>query len=265
MSQIPADAAADARGRPLPAGPLVLLVEDDPINRAVVARQLQRLGYRHALAEDGEQAWRVLAEDGIDLVLTDCRMPVLDGYALARRIRAGERGGRRRMPIVALSASDPPDHARRCAECGMDGVLGKPVRLHALGRELHRLLGCAAPAIPGRPPPSRVPGPVHLDVLTEAFGSPCDAHAVLRDLREACRRDLAALDAAVERGDRPAQQELLHRIAGSLRLLDDGPLPDAAGDADPARRRDALRRRMERLDALLDGLGPHGGTTAGPG
>lgn len=226
--------------------PRVLLAEDDPISRAVIAHQLRRLGYRCTLAEDGEEAWQRLAGHGIDLVLTDCRMPVLDGYALARRIRASERAGAH-LPIVALSASDPLELAQRCAESGMDGVLEKPVRLQALAHELHRHLG-QQDAVAA--------GPDRLDVLAEAFGSLDDARAVLATLLAACRRDLDALEAALRRGDAATCRDLAHRIDGSLRLVEvagSGPVPPPAGDQAAQAR--SLRRRVARLACLLDGLG----------
>ncbi|MBB6064182.1 response regulator [Pseudoxanthomonas broegbernensis] len=239
----------------------ILVAEDQPINRAVISSQLQRLGYRHALAENGEQALRMLARGHFDLLLTDCHMPVLDGYALARRIRDGERDGRARLPIVALSASAAHDPLHRCAECGMDGFLGKPVHLHELRHELLRHLGPPGDAGPVRPKPETGPAPAgaadgpRLDRLVEAFGSQQLAARMLRQLLDAGRRDLAELDRALDTGTRVRQRELLHRIDGALRLLggEGGEGPSRAGNR---AHRDALARRLEELERLAGRLAP---------
>ncbi|UWX04389.1 response regulator [Pseudoxanthomonas sp. NC8] len=81
------------------------MAEDHPVNRAVIACQLRHLGHAATLVEDGQQALYALAHDRYDLLLTDCGMPLLDGYALARTIRDGESGAGPRLPIVALSGS----------------------------------------------------------------------------------------------------------------------------------------------------------------
>ena len=114
---------------------LLLLADDHPVNREVIEQQLQYLGYACDAVEDGEAAWTRLQvhRDNYLLVLTDCHMPRLDGFALTRCIRDDER---RRdappLPIVAFTASATSDDDDRCRDAGMDDVLAKPVQLDAL-------------------------------------------------------------------------------------------------------------------------------------
>ncbi len=115
----------------------VLIVEDNPVNRKVAVRLLGRLGYEYGLAENGEEAVAAIVAESYDVVLMDCHMPVMDGYAATSAIRDLE-GPRRHVPIVALTASVLPEDRERCFEHGMSDVVVKPVRLQTLAAVLHR-------------------------------------------------------------------------------------------------------------------------------
>jgi signal transduction histidine kinase/AmiR/NasT family two-component response regulator len=121
----------------------VLVVEDNAINRRLIAAQLTQLGCTHVMAENGEQALTVLAREPLpNAVLMDCHMPVLDGWEATRRIRAwaGDAATERRraagIPIVALTAAALPEERARCREAGMDDFLAKPLKLAELQRAL---------------------------------------------------------------------------------------------------------------------------------
>jgi CheY-like chemotaxis protein/HPt (histidine-containing phosphotransfer) domain-containing protein len=110
----------------------VLLVEDNPVNQKVAVRVLERMGCRVRVADNGEHGVRAWNEAACDIVLMDLQMPVMDGMTATRRIRELE-AGRRRTPIVALTANAMAGQLERCMEAGMDGFLTKPieiVRLH---------------------------------------------------------------------------------------------------------------------------------------
>jgi hypothetical protein len=117
----------------------VLLVEDHPVNQLVAEGILASLGYEVVLAENGEEGVRRFAEvgDSLDAVLMDCQMPVLDGYAATRAIRAME-GPSRRLPIIALTAAAVTGERERCLEAGMDDFLTKPVEVGLLRDVLQR-------------------------------------------------------------------------------------------------------------------------------
>jgi len=101
------------------------VAEDNPINQKVALRLLERMGHQAGAAWDGQQAVAAVEQTEYDLVLMDCQMPNMDGYAATRAIRQLERG--RRLPIVAMTANAMADDRRRCLEAGMDGFLAKPV------------------------------------------------------------------------------------------------------------------------------------------
>jgi PAS domain S-box-containing protein len=112
----------------------ILVAEDNPANQKVIAFQLRSLGYAAAIAGDGEEALRLLADGEWDLLLTDLHMPLMDGYELARAVRLGglcSRAGQP-LPMVALTANVQSGEAQRCRDAGMDDYLTKPTSLQAL-------------------------------------------------------------------------------------------------------------------------------------
>lgn len=127
----PASAApARNRGAPVLDRELtILLADDSPDNRALVRAYLERASCRLDVAEDGQIAVDKFTAGRYDLVLMDIQMPVLDGYAAVRMIRQWEASnGRRRTPIVALTASALEEDVRRAREAGCDLHVSKPVR-----------------------------------------------------------------------------------------------------------------------------------------
>jgi signal transduction histidine kinase/CheY-like chemotaxis protein len=121
------------------AGSRILVVEDNPVNQMVAARALLTLGYVADIVSGGEAALEALDGVPFDLVLMDCQMPGMDGYAATIEIRRRE-GGRTRMPIVAMTANPIEGDRERCIAAGMDDYLAKPIRLAALGKMLERWL-----------------------------------------------------------------------------------------------------------------------------
>ncbi len=114
---------------------LILCVEDNPTNRAVLSRVLDRLGFAHEMCETAADALARLDADrnAYGLLLTDCHMPDMDGWELTEAIRAAEAGGGYvRLPVVALTADAVKGTAERCDAAGMQGYLTKPVALDAL-------------------------------------------------------------------------------------------------------------------------------------
>jgi CheY-like chemotaxis protein len=108
-------------------GGVVLVVEDNAVNRMIAAEMLRSLGMNAVEAEDGAQALAVLEQTKVDLVLMDCQMPVMDGYVATARIRHREANkGLSRVPIVALTANASADDMARAHIVGMDAHLAKP-------------------------------------------------------------------------------------------------------------------------------------------
>jgi signal transduction histidine kinase/CheY-like chemotaxis protein len=117
----------------------VLVAEDNEVNREVARAVLVSFGLLVSVAEDGLEVLKAVSENDFDLILMDCQMPHLDGIAATQRIRASENasegGSRRRVPIVAVTASAIEGDRERFIAAGMDDYLSKPFKqatLHAV-------------------------------------------------------------------------------------------------------------------------------------
>jgi putative two-component system response regulator len=106
--------------------PLVLVVEDDPANRALLERILEREGYRTTSAADGEAALLAVGEHAPDLVLLDIGLPRLDGYEVTRRLRSSVRT--LTMPIILLTGRSGLEDVVEGLDAGADDFLSKPFR-----------------------------------------------------------------------------------------------------------------------------------------
>lgn len=115
----------------------VLVVDDNEVNRKVVCRLLEKLGYETRTARDGREAIQAWETGRFDLILMDCQMPEVDGYEATREIRRRELNGRR-IPIVALTAHALKDAEAACRAAGMDGYLTKPIDRSQLNAMLER-------------------------------------------------------------------------------------------------------------------------------
>jgi signal transduction histidine kinase/CheY-like chemotaxis protein/HPt (histidine-containing phosphotransfer) domain-containing protein len=119
----------------------VLLVEDNPVNQAVAAAMLVKLGVSYVVANNGQEAVELVGARRFDLVLMDCQMPVMDGFAATAAIRQLAQRGPQRLPILALTANAVAGDEQKCLDAGMDGFLAKPFSLRQLQAHLDSWLG----------------------------------------------------------------------------------------------------------------------------
>ena len=119
----------------------VLLVEDNRVNQEVARRLLGALGLRSAVAENGQAAVTAIQNNEFDLVLMDCQMPVMDGFAATTEIRRHEqqRGRARNLPIIAITANALQGDRESCLAAGMDDYLSKPMKSGDLAAALVRV------------------------------------------------------------------------------------------------------------------------------
>jgi two-component system, sensor histidine kinase len=135
-------------GAPPPRALQVLVAEDHPVNRKYMGSLLHSMGHVAHFAVDGHEAVAAARQRRFDLVLMDVHMPLLDGVAATRAIRALPDAARSTVPIVALTADAFDDTRNRCIVAGMNDFLSKPVSPDKLGSALRRLFGslCTQPA-----------------------------------------------------------------------------------------------------------------------
>ncbi len=122
------------------AGARILVAEDIKVNQVIIERLLTGIGHQVTLAENGAEALEAARTGSFDLILMDMRMPVMDGVAATRAIRAlpGARGS---IPILGLTANATPEDAARCLEAGMNDHMIKPVDRALLARAVTKWCG----------------------------------------------------------------------------------------------------------------------------
>ena len=196
----------------------VLVVDDHPVNREVLIRQLAILGVDSDSAVDGAEALAMWQAGDYVLVLADIHMPKLDGYELTRQIRAIEaQRGAARTPLVAVTANVMKGEEQRCLTAGMDAYLGKPISIDRLQVTLQRWLSIGADEAQGdaddAPAPSAV---LDRSILGAWLG---DDAAAVRSLLGKFRD--AAIDAerqvadASRQGDLAALTAAAHKLKGA--------------------------------------------------
>jgi CheY-like chemotaxis protein len=124
----------------------VLLAEDNLINQKVAVSLLESAGYSVEVANDGFEAIAAVQRSQFDVILMDCQMPGMDGYAATRAIRQLAQGNQ--TPIVAVTANSLPEDRQKCVEAGMDDFLAKPI----VKKELYRILDLIGTRIPSKQP-----------------------------------------------------------------------------------------------------------------
>ena len=225
----PVDAVEPATAIARPLRPQrVLLVEDNPVNLAVAQRLLQVLGVDCHTAGNGKVALEKMIEGEFDLVLMDCQMPVLDGYAATRSWREREGPVLHRLPIVAMTANAMAGDRQKCLEAGMDDYLPKPVTRDELAACLQRWRPItderkaggagtaeAAPAAGPAAPPDPVPPPAAQPAATPlpASTQPMMKDSVLGELRELLGASGVAQIVSMYLADAPRLLAQLERAA----------------------------------------------------
>ncbi|CBS85942.1 response regulator [Azospirillum lipoferum] len=248
----PSAPAAPSQEEAMAQGRLILVAEDNPVNRKVLLMQLQALGYAAEMAPGGAEALAALdamrqGRRRYALLLTDVQMPEIDGFELTRRIRAaeadiGNSGLGARLPIVAITANAAPADVESYRAAGMDDVLSKPLELSQLAVALARWMPPApvspdaeesVPPPPAPPPPA--PPPANGDALIElgSLRALCGGDAamlaeLLDDFVTIGRGIVADLDTALGKGDRDRVRACAHNLKGSSRNAGAKPLAEAA-------------------------------------
>lgn len=249
-------------------GQLVLVAEDDEVNRKVIRQQLALLGYAAEIVPDGSIALSKWRKGRYGLIITDLHMPGLDGYELAQRIRREQADGER-VPIIALTANALRGEERRALEAGVDEYLTKPAPLNVLRATLHRWLPRGSESVvPESAARELTDAVLDIGVLKSMIGdNETLIEEFLRDYRIALSTLASELSAAASAGDNHGVGDIAHKLksssraVGALRL---GEVCDAlekvakAGDtavvlAEFARFVDVVTDTKDAIDRLLEG------------
>jgi CheY-like chemotaxis protein len=127
----------------------ILVAEDNPINRKLACKLLEKRGHVVAVAQNGREALKAVQAANFDLVLMDVQMPEMDGIEATRRIRSWEQPAQRRTMIAAMTAHVMPEDRERCLEAGMDSYVTKPLQIAQLAAVLRQAADAASAGAPG--------------------------------------------------------------------------------------------------------------------
>jgi two-component system, NarL family, sensor histidine kinase EvgS len=190
---------------------LVLIVDDHPINRMVLHRQVSALGYASTMTENGLEAVEKWSTGDYAAIITDCNMPEMNGYELARHIRSCEsRNGHKRTPIIACTANALGGEAEKCFEAGMDDYLAKPIELKQLETKMTRWL----------PLPEVAFAPIMPSALGEiSGGNPQLEKEIILSFHRFNAEDVETLGRAVETVDIALVVHACHRMKGASRTV----------------------------------------------
>ncbi|MGZ8249004.1 MAG: ABC transporter substrate-binding protein [Methylomagnum sp.] len=246
-------------------GARLLLAEDNPINREVALDLLRDARLDIDVAENGAEAVERARQAQYDLILMDMQMPVLDGLAATRAIRALP--GYQATPILAMTANVFEEDRRRCLESGMDDHIGKPVDPERLFGALLKWLPARPEAMPTEPQaemPDTVSRPVwpewldKIPGLEPAQGLKClngKLESYLRLLRrfaDTHRGDMAELRKHLDADDLNHARRLAHSLKGVAGSLGAARVQSLASELEALLRERGDRRRVTALASALE-------------
>jgi CheY-like chemotaxis protein/HPt (histidine-containing phosphotransfer) domain-containing protein len=204
------------------AGPRVLVVDDHPVNREVLVRQLELLGIATDGAANGVEALAAWAPGRYAAVLADIHMPRMDGHELARQLRAAEAGrGVSRTPIIAVTANAMKGEEEHCLASGMDAYLAKPVSIERLRATLERWLPIRDESVGDEPADLRKPAAaIDREVLAAWLGDDeATIGSLLGKFRETAIDAEQEIDAASRAGDLAKLAAEAHRLSGAAHAV----------------------------------------------
>ena len=263
------------RERAIRTGRLVLVAEDHPVNQELIRHQLALLGFACDVVQDGVEALAALKQTHYGFLITDCHMPNMTGYELARRVRASELGLSKRLPILGITASTAPEELSMCRDAGMDDCFVKPTRLATLRDHLNRWR--VMDSVPAEREADVVEeqdqsdivdavdtvgidtDEVDLGYMTQLWGSETTVKALLDAFASSFRDDLDTLRSLLDGGSVAQLREWHHRVIGAASVLQYRPLQTALDtfrrdllDKPDAHRREDGVALIARCEVLLE-------------
>ena len=215
----------------------ILLAEDNPVNQKLVAKMLERGGYKCVIANNGREAVEAVSGNNrYDLILMDIQMPDMDGYDATRAIRELE-GDARHTPIIAMTAYAMHGDREKCLESGMDDYLSKPVKWNDLIAAIEKWL---PPKMEAEEPANAAAEetanegvtqnpPIDLDLALEHVGGDMEFFGELLDtFLESTPEIIRALKEAEQDGDADDVMRNAHSIKGAAYGLKANPLASIA-------------------------------------
>ncbi len=221
----------------------ILIAEDNLVNQKVAVYQARRLGHTAVVTNNGREALEALETNHYDLILMDCQMPDIDGYAATAEIRRREGQGTRHIPIIAMTAHSMEGDREKCLASGMDDYVSKPVQPESLRAAIER---ChkreSATAVDAR-------------LISELRDMSGEGQNILGELIETflenTPRLLAAARQALANGSGDSLSALAHNLKGSCANFGAKAMVKACGDLEKgalAGKPDAVATQLEAVE-----------------
>ncbi|MBD3266093.1 response regulator [bacterium] len=231
----------------------VLIVDDFPMNRQVATKQMETFGFACELAENGKEALEKAKANEYSLILTDCSMPVMDGFAFTQAYREWESANNKHIPIIAMTANALKGDDEKCYAAGMDGYVSKPVTLDRLAEAIVNTMNLKMENLPtDTVSVSQTPtkdtaeaSPVDLDYLAQILGEddPNGLFEMLGYFLEEFEPLMESLGQVINEQDREQTRDVSHKAKG------------AAGNASAKRLSDLMKDiQLAALEAPWDGI-----------
>ena len=256
--------------RPAIIGGHLLLAEDNPVNREVAVGILELLGCRVDIAEHGRQAVEAVSKHRYDLVLMDCQMPEMDGFAATAAIRRHEQstGAGRHVPIIALTANAMEGDREKCVAAGMDDYLSKPFSQAGLQAAIRRWMDTRpSDALPSHPTLSKQSASTtstEIPVMDEAVwenllameraGRSDALHRILSLYLSDSKRLMGVLQAAIQTGNGAALRDGAHQLKSSSAQVGALAASVQAGEIERYARTQQLDSAANLLDPLKESV-----------
>ncbi|PKF76545.1 ATPase [Vibrio sp. vnigr-6D03] len=260
---------------------LILVAEDHPINRQVIASQLKQLGYHADIFVDGKEAFNAFQQHSYGLIITDCHMPEMDGYALTSAVRQLEsQTQKKRTPIIALTANAIQGEREKCLDLGMDDFLSKPTKMPIMDEAITRLLPAepspleasqedfenteldfgfldfsdeeavstdTSPSTVTPETETQLTAPlIDITKVCDIFGDMDIAKQIVKEFIDSQNKDLLELSAAMENDNHNEIKHVTHRMKGAARMLECHALSDVLADFEHA----AMHEDSQKYDML---------------
>ncbi len=196
----------------------ILLAEDNPVNRVLAQKLLQKQGHTVTLVNNGIevlQLWEQSQARQFDIILMDVQMPEMDGLQATTRIREREVGTAARIPIIAVTAHAMKGDRERCLAAGMDDYITKPINPAELAKVIQITVpsGTEVATVPADP---MIKGPSNAELLARFDGD----SELLKELAgiflQECPRMVDEIRAALRAGDSKALERAAHALKGSV-------------------------------------------------
>jgi len=204
---------------PLSTSASILLAEDNLANQRVAATMLRKLGCEIDIAEDGKQAVEKMKSRKFDIILMDCQMPNMDGFAATGAIRdlESKQNVEARIPIIAVTANALPTDRERCLKAGMNDYVSKPFRLidlkSTIERWLPKALSVSTPEVASDSSGSTF-GIPELEELKLFGATSVDLNDIVTCYRDSSSASLDSMNDAFSAQDRESLRAFAHKLKG---------------------------------------------------